>query len=345
MKRKRVGRVSFYESKAELPPGPRTLAELQAFAANLAPELASADCWPTLKDGLVVESDYSGMDVPILVLRRLQHHLEGLGKHLHLVHYRSCDIGALQQMTLQGSESPPMHIFRDLLERVPACWSELVPPMSGEVSPEQCREFAKLLNDHLCEIFTADNTSHCIVHGSACKVSAAVSDHQTGEQPPLKVHIAGPSCTAWSSFGKRRGLEDKSAVPWHIWLTERMALQEDLIVVENSVNLPPTLLVDALARSHVIAWSYISPEDLGWPTHRPRLFMACIKKTSLQWLQPVGNVTTLLMEQYARTVEVDGDVFLVDSEANRSDYLAGMMPEEQANRTLCLLGLRAWMWR
>ena len=273
-----------------------------------------------------------------MALRRIQHYLQEMGKEVIIDHHRSCDIHPGCQEVLTSSTQAARHVFADILDRLPQEWrqrvDDLLQPASevADSNSRQAREaesykaIGKLIRENRHQIFSLQNTAECLRHEQACPVHAPPSVG-VGHDPRrrLRLHVAGPSCTAWSSMGLRRGLADKTSIAWNVWLNERAEIQEEIIVVENSPNLSPSLLADELSASHFLVWANLSPEDVGWPAARPRLYLAALKRTTFAWggaESQEGNVREEFMKQYGRTVELTGDAFLIDSEDQRRQEMS-----------------------
>ena len=119
--------MTFYEATAHLARGGRSLEELQRFPEHLAKDLAESEtAMDVLSAGLVLDTDYSGLDVPAVVMWRIQHYLQTLGKVVVIEHHRSCDIHPGCQELLTSSAQAAGHVFADILDRLPQEWRERV---------------------------------------------------------------------------------------------------------------------------------------------------------------------------------------------------------------------------
>ena len=115
-----------------------------------------------------------------------------------------------------------------------------------------------------------------------------------------------PSCSGWTSRGRRQGFADPSAKPWHILMIEIRSLKPDAICWEESTGCP---LQEALDRDiGDIYWNdiiTICPSDRGVPLTRARHcgYSACKETTNygVDWPE-FGKL-------FYKTVEMTGDDF------------------------------------
>ena len=439
--------------------GEGSLEELQRFGERLAKDIRdSSSAMDLLASGLVLETDYSGLDTPAIVWRRLASHLDALGTKVSLELHRSCDVnGFCQEILCESAQAGhgSKHVFGDILGRLSLVWQcklkkleeqqaqhpessigeesadsaghrhvhsadgaesaatgsalavraakeaveaeavvrwpadvnadnvlsvaagpaaeeieesesvlaaehaealeqqwslepveaverleqEHVEPVEAVVLAKKSDKVLKpkalpsenvyvhigtVIEQNKTAMFSKSCKAQCLVHSRLCRVHAADVAGPDGRRR-LRFHISGPSCTAWSSMGQRKGLLDQTSVAWHVWLNERKVLKEDVIIVENSPNLKPGLIAEALGETHTIVWANLSPEDVAWPARRPRLYLACVAKAALIWGGPEvdpgsksANVRDDFMSMYGKTCELNGDCFLVDSDENRA---------------------------
>lgn len=59
-------------------------------------------------------------------------------------------------------------------------------------------------------------------------------------------HVAGTSCVAFAPNGAQKGVRDASIVPFLAWVGLRIALQEPIVLHENSKRFPTELLLQRL---------------------------------------------------------------------------------------------------
>ena len=74
-------------------------------------------------------------------------------------------------------------------------------------------------------------------------------------------------------------------------------------------------LVDLLAETHDVFYIVVSPIDLGWPVRRRRVFCCGLSRATMAWLGPEqDDILQHFLGFFARTLQTDGDVFLVASD-------------------------------
>ena len=88
----------------------------------------------------------------------------------------------------------------------------------------------------------------------------------------------------WSAAGKLEKHADISERTFGVWLAERRAqalqLAEDVCFQECVVGFPSNEKIRApLASTHTVVSLVTGPENMGWPTSRPRRFTAAINKS------------------------------------------------------------------
>ena len=136
----------------------------------------------------------------------------------------------------------------------------------------------------------------------------------------IKLNVSGPICCGWSPIGDRLGLADVSAYPWHCWLAQREVFQEDMIIIENSAFFPVKLVKDSLGPTHEVKFLFCGPENLGWPTIRRRIYIIALKRSTFAWAGPMEDeITPHFLDIFSSSVQLDGDCFLLDDDANRRE--------------------------
>ena len=84
------------------------------------------------------------------------------------------------------------------------------------------------------------------------------------------MHIAGTSCTAFSSQGRQKGIRDATILPFLAWVSLRVLVQEPVIIHENSIRFPISLLERFLGHLYIISESNVDAANYGAPVHRQR---------------------------------------------------------------------------
>lgn len=85
------------------------------------------------------------------------------------------------------------------------------------------------------------------------------------------IHVAGTTCKAYSKIGKCDKELALSFGHFVVWCAMRHLLEEPIVVLENVEDFPVESLVNILSQYE---WTnvLISPEMLGIPIRRPRLY-------------------------------------------------------------------------
>ena len=85
-----------------------------------------------------------------------------------------------------------------------------------------------------------------------------------------KCHCAGTSCTAFASIGKQLGVRDATVLPFLVWVGHRIALQEPLVLHENSKLFPIAILQRFLGHLYYIESDDVEAHGYGCPVRRER---------------------------------------------------------------------------
>jgi len=166
-------------------------------------------------DGLSLSTSFSGIGAPehahdalckALALRS--------GKTIRQHHLFAIDWNAGCRTELAQCPSPPQCIFGDIHG-----W------LHARV---QSKVVAQLKS------FTLEQLMAIVTHANGLATTCYCHQHQT--ECPLRmatIHVAGPPCTDWSSFGSRLGEGGKTALALAIWIGHRLKLREPIIIHEN----------------------------------------------------------------------------------------------------------------
>ena len=101
------------------------------------------------------------------------------------------------------------------------------------------------------------------------------------EDDSLKVLVFGSTCKAWSSKGSRKGKSDKSMRPFLISLFLARALAPDLILHECTLLFDTSLLTKFLSHVFKLISFVVSPQMLGWPVQRNRMYTIAVNMSTL----------------------------------------------------------------
>ena len=122
-----------------------------------------------------------------------------------------------------------------------------------------------------------------------------------------KRHIAGTSCTAYSSKGSRVGELDQTILHFLAWVGLRLHLQEPDICQENVFQFPTeSLLVRFLGDMYYVDWGTLDPVDLGFPSarfrkwHRLRHRVKCLPSISpfSRFCMRFNRITLMSWKEY-----------------------------------------------
>jgi hypothetical protein len=128
----------------------------------------------------------------------------------------------------------------------------------------------------------------CYKHNQQCPLHDVGVAKTTG-------NAAGSTCVDFSSRGKQLRCIGPHALPFAVWLKERVFRMEDFILHENVVGHPSKLLLtQALGESHFI-WDFvIHPSALGYPCRRPRRVALCLSKLKCLELEPIHRSPSVM---------------------------------------------------
>jgi hypothetical protein len=268
--------------------GPQSLAEVATWPDAVAKQLFA--CAPEkaesmkslLRNGFVMQTDFSGKMGPELVMKMMQiawteHGLlsDDYDASRPFCRFASgCDCSVLSQQIMVSSTGGPEHVFPELLSKMP--WEHRVEIERRRPSPRSTREeqlqayvsMEEYLQKNMQGCFPAEFHVPCLRHsGRKCPVSPAAGlgskEAPPGTGRPLTFAAAGTMCTPWSSAGPRRGLADVATEPWHLWSCEMEARQPDIILLENSNYFPHEIWQKRMGRTHVLVPIRFGPEDHG----------------------------------------------------------------------------------
>ena len=245
----------------------------------------------------------------------------------------ACDISDMCRRVLCGhtSDSAAQHVFGDICSRVPT----QEPPLS-ERSNEEVRSF---LEKHGRRLYNRGAHAFCYKHNDACCLWDGLEQPgQPEERSGFLISAAGFSCTDWSPrrMSKRPGLQGATAPVFFHWSVENKHLQPDLLFWENSAHFDPGALIAALGDGFDHHYAEMSPDVLGWPAARPRLFGVSVLRSTCSF----GGSTEEFLSWFMRKPQLDGDVFLRANE----EEITNMMRElalcrghgRVENATLCM---------
>ena len=180
------------------------------------------------------------------------------------------------------------------------CWQHKQPLLDPGL---QFSKAVEILKAHAQKTPCTTFSAQCLNHGKECRFSAQ-PDAQT-----LIMNVSGPSCQDFSLMGKQSRFLGPTNDALLQFLYERLMLQEHVILVENVLRFQPDVIAKALGPQYDMKTLRVSPELLGWPIHRQRLYMVFIRKNTLSW-RLEEDVQTAFERMFAREMHLTGDALM-----------------------------------
>lgn len=357
----------------ELRPGPASAADLGRWPVEIAESLTATglpndtegmsriEAW--LRRGIVVYTDYSGVDCPKeameLGLAGLQH-VHGWDfsseRHPPLRFARACDCDPLPQqilLSLAGADSPggaTSCVFSDIADRLPPvghAWVEAATPPEDACLVDKVAAHADIatwLRANSGWLFDSSCTSHCLAHGRRCPAhplfgsdGGIVGASEGPSKRPLMLNVAGVSCLPWCQPGAGEGEGSKCDIAHSIWLEERRAraLQqvEDMFLLECTPRYPADRLQERLQETHEIRWLTTGPELFGWPHKRRRLLAVGYNKATMAWAGAcsMSSMQQEFAQRFHRSIMASGDMLMMASPAEMCEEYS-KLAKVQKNR-------------
>lgn len=283
----------------------------ERMATNAPPDLASMLSWPErnfdtlnadqqervlvwLKGGIHLTTAYSGIGGAELAVSAIQSvaELKGVMKDgsIGIRILSACDLKHSARRMLLSHKPPdgPEHVFGALDARLPTSVVNILNSLQADESSttEQKLESFRGMKSFLYELeevgqlFDTKRRRHCFRHNADCPVFLGRDPNDLPE-PPLRLHVAGPTC---KDHSRRNlcglGYAGPSGRPFLVWAFERRAALEDVILVENVDTFDASVLEELMSPTHEIFRLLVSPEDLGWWVSRTRAYFVLIKKSA-----------------------------------------------------------------
>ena len=222
---------------------------------------------------------------------------------------QSSDVDTHCRFLLMQHERKPCCLFGNILDRAPGHALELLEGKRQEllqqcgrddskkrkapgskmsikdVGPEFIADCVELLHGSLPNRRLP--RAHCFIHGGSCPVHVQPQQNEPEHPDAISLNVTGFSCTSWSSMGNQLQWLDSSSLPWAQWCSARLKRQEDWVVCEC------TELFDAQTFSEIVGEVYnlhtilVSPEMIGEPIRRRRMYMLLIHKSRWQFCESV----------------------------------------------------------
>lgn len=271
--------------------------------------------------GVVVHSDCSGRMTPEIALRMVGVALGTRLPQTWLASYRATDIDQLCQQIAMRSEPGPMHLWSNILDRVPSALRATIvsmrpaPEIADDEKAEAMKAMGEFIHRHKRIMFPKGGTARgCLKHpGAACRVSWQDPPDQAEGDKPLKLTVAGCPCLPWTSFGAGKGFAHPSLETWYLWSAEAAVAEHDLIFSENAPRFHGTGCFEQQfgQPTYEVLSIVMSPHQLGYPVRRSRTYQAAINREELVWIGPT-SAEGMLAEYWAtfgRRVDLEGDVY------------------------------------
>jgi len=175
-----------------------------------------------------------------------------IGREVHQSHAYAIEWNAGCRAELARCPAPPLCIFSDMhgflhdtiLKHVLHCVQDLS---------------LQELMDLIVHPKALKDTCYCYQHRQLCSLRA------------VDLHVAGPPCTDWSSFGDRLGSKGKTALALAVWLGHRLRYREEVIIHENVEQCDTAIIRQYLGGAyHVQDGVILDPAGLGHPVRRRR---------------------------------------------------------------------------
>ena len=200
---------------------------------------------------LIGGSHYSGLGGFEIIMAKISQYLQDQADDAMspALVWHACDIDPVRQKVLAElpSEFRPMHIFKDIAERLPQTMRSKIEkslPKPDSLYEAKAATFQRI-KDSLRKFYLTQPeqtmSAPCVLHGADCPLwqcfcrpSCFEARHQQ-----LSLNVSGPICADMSRFGKQAFDGGQSMLPLTIWLCERAQRQEDIVIVENTADWPP----------------------------------------------------------------------------------------------------------
>ena len=128
---------------------------------------------------------------------------------------------------------------------------------------------------------------HCYVHGADCRVLVRPQSEAPHNADAISLNITGFSCASWSSMGNQLGWLDETSLPWSQWCAERLKRQDDWVVCECTGLFDLETFREIAREVYEVHSLFVSPDMLGEPIRRNRMYMLLIHKARWKFCESV----------------------------------------------------------
>jgi hypothetical protein len=191
-----------------------------------------------------------------------------------------------QLMNFEG-QAEFKHVFGNIFDRLPdvvkakldlLVWpsKQAVLAMSAEETTAMVTDLIKSSLDLMPPSVFAGSTSKCDRHKKMCPTQDVPQTVLDGEQglgawAGMRMNTAGITCLDLTQWGDMLDLAGPHTKTLLVWVAERLAAQEPILVIECVVNeILKKFLEATLGRIYDFDWVDMCPSDLGHPTTRCR---------------------------------------------------------------------------
>eukprot|EP00438_Fugacium_kawagutii_P020741 Skav225297 [mRNA] locus=scaffold4099:493490:495811:- [translate_table: standard] len=260
--------------------------------------------------GIDLRTDYSGLGTAETALSFIHTALGRLGHRV--------EAGAVT--------ASAAGIFGDILDRAPQKGLARVKALQEEYRKRrdlQCRKarlpyaqvVARLGREFMREAWqileeaehqeAVSDLAYCYRHQGYCMLPRS-SDMSFD----VKMDGAGPSCFDFSGLGNTEGWLGESAIPFLVYLRERMRRPVHVVTLENVDNFDDPLVGELVAPTYILKVLSVDPVMFGLPSTRSRKYMLLLRKGFVQWAPEVAkDPETAFRILFCRPVPLDGSVF------------------------------------
>ena len=133
--------------------------------------------------------------------------------------------------------------------------------------------------------------AHCYVHGSSCRLRVHPHPPGDGSRMSTSISVTGFSCVDWSAMGKRLGWLGGSSLVWAQWCAELLAREEDWAVCECTDGFDAEHFQSIISDVYELRCIFVSPQTLGEPASRMRVYMILVNKARWQFSEQVQQAS------------------------------------------------------
>lgn len=304
--------------------------------------------------GIKMYGHFSGLDMYLLQMHslekvvRLMHPRFSSGRVENL-HARDCDMTPVRYLLALPDNLRPQHLHGNILDRLPdSIMAELhtirkvvckdlaqkvseiqrSTPVSQEalkrVRLESSFQLVENLQNALHAVDFRRSSSYCFVHKKSCKCYPTRYDDHDGDARPFRMATGSSVCCDVSPYGTGEGIFGKGTLPFMVWLMERKAYQEDIIVHENVprwLNEAFWVVEKLIGHIYRLEVFNLGPDMLGLPQTRTRCFLVGRHRTNVAAARPI---TLDEFDRFRHLVVMDADELFMAPSSDVEEVAAGI---------------------